>query len=172
MGAMAHPGYQLALIGVALASPPEQRLLLQVEVPDAYRHVVVTAEMERMGQTHAVDLVDDGSVEADIPNDGIWVGWQSGPYQRHTPVRLYADSGDGPHEIYATLEKTDISGVVRVGWELVPQGPDLTARRNAAVRPGAMPTSDRGLPLVVAFGWGALALLYVGGLVVLAKRDP
>ena len=168
--AMAAPRYHwslaVPLLLGALWSPnaQAQRLLFQVFTPSEQRTVQAEVQVEVDGTWERVPLLDDGSQKEDV-RDGIYMGWFDGPYQRHHAIRLIVNE----EELYYNLEKTEIDDTLRIGWSLS-QGPGgLSAQRSAALRPGEMPSANAAMSLVAGYGWGALCLLYVFGVLVLAK---
>jgi hypothetical protein len=142
-----------------------QRLLFQVLTPSGQRSVQAEVQVEVDGVWERVPLADDGGQKEDVPGDGIYMGWFEGPYLRHHAIRLLVDQ----QELYYNLEKTEIDDTLRIGWSLS-EGPEgLSAQRSAALRPGEMPSANTGLSLIAGYGWGALCLIYVFGVLVLAK---
>ncbi|MFT5585232.1 MAG: hypothetical protein ACI9VR_002820 [Cognaticolwellia sp.] len=146
-------------------SAQAQRLLFQVLTPSGQRQVQAEVQIEVDGVWESVPLTDDGNQKEDVPGDGIYMGWFDGPYLRHHAIRLLVDQ----QELYYNLEKTEIDDTLRIGWSLS-EGPEgLTAQRSAALRPGEMPSANPALSLIAGYGWGALCLIYVFGVLILAK---
>ena len=168
---MAAPRYHwslaIPLLVGALWSPcaQAQRLLFQVLTPSGQRAVQAEVQVEVDGNWERIPLADDGSQKEDVPGDGIYMGWHEGPYLRHHAIRLLVDD----QELYYNLEKTEIDDTLRIGWSLSEGPAGLSAQRSAALRPGEMPSANPAMSLIAGYGWGALCLLYVFGVLILAK---
>ncbi len=160
----------LAVLCLALWSPTAaaQRLLFQVLTPSGQRAIQAEVLVEVDGQWRRVPLSDGGDDKEDVPGDGIYLGWYEGPYLRHHAIRLLVDG----EELYYNLEKTEIDDTLRIGWSLS-EGPEgLRAQRSAALRPGEMPSANPALSLIAGYGWGILCLLYVFGVLAIARLRP
>jgi hypothetical protein len=130
--------------------------------------VQAEVQVEVDGVWESVHLRDDGGQKEEVAGDGIYLGWYQGPYLRHHAIRLLVNQ----QELYYNLEKTEIDDTLRIGWSLS-EGPDgLSAQRSAALRPGEMPSANPALSLIAGYGWGALCLIYVFGVLILAKLRP
>ena len=142
-----------------------QRLLFQVIAPSHQRTVQAEVQIEVDGVWESVHLSDDGGQREEVAGDGIYLGWNQGPYLRHHAIRLLVNQ----QELYYNLEKTEVDDTLRIGWSLSEEADGLNAQRSAALRPGEMPSANPALSLVAGYGWGALCLLYVFGVLMLAK---
>lgn len=171
MGAMGRRLYHWTLAALALlcavlpAQAHAQRLLFQLSLPSDQPGLQAEVQVQEGDVYKRIPLRDDGAQEGDVAGDGIAVGWHEGPYLRHRGIRLFVEG----EERYYALEKTEIDDTLRIGWTLSGSGRGVL-RRSAAVRTGALPTSETGRPLIAAYGWGALALIYVLGVVFVARR--
>ena len=153
------------------ASDPEQTLLFQVAAPSNVVFQEIVVEIERVGQTRTIPLVDDGSVASDLPWDGVYVGRDVGPYTRWLPVRILARwEGRNTLPLYAGIEKSDDPHLVSLGWQVRGDGTSLEARRAAAGWPGNRMVATEGLFMLGSLAWTLVVMTWVGFLVVDRKR--
>lgn len=157
----------LLLSSLAAAQP----VLLQVTLLGDISADGVTVALNRLGESRQVRLVDDGSVPADLPDDNIWVGWDRGEYARVLPVSLYLEQEEQTL-IYAGVEDTESTELIRLGWEVRTAQGWLEATRTAAVPPGNISGPSGTDPLLIALGWGGVVMCWVGWMAVLMRREP
>ncbi len=156
-----------ALLAALSASAASQRLLFQVQVPAGTATTALAVEVSRLGTTQTVRLTDDGSAPGDVPGDGVHTGWLDGSHATLSQVVLR----DGEAVLYAGTDVTTRTGVDRVGFALRTVGDRVEAIRAPASLPGAPGRLGTGAGRVAAYGWGALALLYVGGMLLWSRRQ-
>ena len=156
-----------ALFSALSASAADQRLLFQVEVPAGTETTALAVEVRRLGTTQTVALTDDGSSPGDVPGDGVHTGWLDGRHSSLSQVILR----DGEQVLYTGTDVTTRVGVDRVGFALRTVGERVEAIRAPASLPGAPGRLGTEAGRVAAFGWGALALLYVGGILLWSRRQ-
>jgi hypothetical protein len=150
----------------------EQRLLFRVTAPSAAGYDSFLLELTRLGRDHLVGLSDDGSNQADLAFDGVFSGAHTGVYARMVTVRLFGRPPDGPPSLlYSGVERTDDVHEVILGWRVIKRNQDFIAVRAPAAYPGNVAEVYLGLPLLVAFGWGGIVLVYVGFLFQ-RRREP
>jgi len=169
------PLYLAGICLGTLATPARveanQRIRFQVADDADAMLTDLRVEMVRLGEVRVVRLVDDGSVDGDMPWDGVYVGEDAGDYARYVDVRLIARESGGPDQVLvAAVVNTDDENLVDLGWRIVrPPDASLKARRAAVAWPGFRMAAVEGLHLIAAFGWGFLVIAYVG-MAVRARR--
>jgi hypothetical protein len=143
----------------ALAGDEEQELLLRLAVPAEVMLDDVTAELQRSGDPHEVELVDDGTVAGDLPHDGIYTGRDRGPYTRLLPVRLMVTPANAsPQLAFEGLVQTVDARQDSTSWRLVKEYGAWNAVPTAAAYPGRAADSAGALPTAAALLWGALVV--------------
>lgn len=140
-----------------------QVLRFAVAVPSGPAWSSIWLELERLGQSTAIGLVDDGSSPEDIPLDGVYVGSQSGPYARYVTLRVFGRTPEGNEAMLwegsiATSDQWQETIAFRIS--ALPDGP--RAERVAVALPAGQSGFAEGMPVLVAFGWGTFLLVFVG----------
>ncbi len=146
---------------------------LSLEVALHYRVVFtrMRAEVTRLGETWALDLVDDGSVAGDDAHDGVYTNRMRGAYARYATIRLYATDADGVESLlYAGVVTTPDRDVNTVAWRVSDLSGHVRTERVAMAYPGGPDALVDGAPVLVAFAWGGLVILFVG--VLVRRADP
>ena len=150
----------------------EQRLMFRVTAPTSAGFDGFLLELTRLGEDVTIRLSDDGSNPEDIAFDGVFSGGHTGHYARTVTVRLLGSVPNGePTLLYSGIERSDDVHEVIVGWRVIRRDQDFTAVRAPAAYPGNITEVHLGLPLLVAFGWGGIVLVYVGFLFQ-RRREP
>ncbi len=163
-------GPLLALLcGAAPAmEPPEQhRLVFEVAVPPHSVYTSFVIELDRLGDHRQLTLTDDGSHNLDRPYDGTYVASDEDAWSRYVEVTLVGIPLEGGEEVlFSGLVRTEDVRSSTIGWQVVQLAEEdpFTARRVAVARPGGAASMAEGLPMLVAFGWGLLLLVFVGTL--------
>ena len=103
-GAAQGPSPMSAVPGAGVAETPTgatagQVLRFAVAVPSGPPWSGLRVEVDRLGRSTVLGLVDDGSTPGDIPLDGVYVGSQSGLYARYVTLRLYGRSAAGTESL-------------------------------------------------------------------------
>ena len=150
----------------------EQRILFRLTSPSDAGYDKFLLDLTRLGQDRTIRLSDDGSNPEDIAYDGVFSGGHTGPYARTVTVRLFGQTSDEePTLLYSGVERTDDEHEVILGWRVIRRDQDHMAVRAPAAYPGNITEVHLGLPLLVAFGWGGIVLVYVGFLFQ-RRREP
>jgi hypothetical protein len=141
----------------------EQHIQFRVTAPSTAGFDTFLLELTRLGEDQLIRLSDDGSNPEDLAFDGVYSGAHTGQYARYVTVRLFGHTPDlEPTLLYSGVERTDdVHGVI-LGWRVIRRDREFTAVRAPAAYPGNITEVHLGLPLLVAFGWGGIALAYVG----------
>jgi hypothetical protein len=121
----------------------------------------LSAELQWLGETRRIALVDDGSVAGDVPGDGVRTGRAAGDAVRLLPVRLLTTGG---REAWSGVEALDADGG-SLAFELVSVNGEIHAERVPAPglgqpRPGA--EQER---IVVDAAWICIVMVIVAALV-------
>ncbi len=165
-------GLLLAIfLGVAVASEPEHRLVFEVAGPSRGVFSGFVIELDRLGVQRSLRLADDGVHPLDRPADGVFVASDDDAWSRYVGVHLVGIDLEGEEELlYAGTVRTDDTRTTTVGWEVFAMAEGPQARLVPVARPGGAAVMSEGLPLIVAFGWGLLVLVFVGLLSRKARR--
>lgn len=146
--------------------PDAQTLLLDVALDYRVVYTRLRAEITRLGVTYGLDLVDDGSAAGDDAHDGVYTNRVRGAYARYVTVRLYATDSDGAEALlYAGVVTTPDRDQNTVAWRVSDFGGHVRTERVAMAWPGGPDALVDGAPVLVAFAWGGLVILFVGVLV-------
>jgi hypothetical protein len=149
-----------------------QVLLFNVAIPIDVVYSGIRIELQRLGETRAIVLEDKGSMPEDLPYDGVYVGRDVDAFSRYVQVTLIGDELDGTEAIlYAGIIPTENRRLNTIAFHIHASTDRVFAYRVAAAHPGTAPQLAKGLPLLAAFGWTALLILYVGVL-TLRRREP
>ena len=140
-----------------------QVLRFAVAVPSGPAWSSIWVEINRLGRSTALGLVDDGSSPEDIPLDGVFVGSQSGLYARYVTLRVFGRTVEGNEALLwegtvATADQWQETIAFRVS--ALPEG--TRAERVAVALPAGQSGFAEGVPVLVAFGWGTFVLTFVG----------
>ena len=154
----------LGLAGPAQAADV-QTLLVQVEVPGALAGTTVHAKLDRLGQAHTLPLTDDGSTPGDIAGDGVHVGQIQGEYARALGLTLITTQNSVAQAVFAGVLRTDDAHLATLGFRLVATPEGTVTVRVPVPFPGGSEAVSGLLPLITAFGWGTLVMIYVTMLV-------
>ncbi|MDP2313232.1 MAG: hypothetical protein Q8P41_10030 [Pseudomonadota bacterium] len=150
-----------------------QTLSLQVAIDYRVVYTRVRAEIDQLGSTFGLELVDDGSVMGDDEHDGVYTNRVIGPYARYATVRLYAEDATGEEALlYAGILTTADRDQNDVAWRVSDFGGQVRAERVAMAYPGGPDGVVDGLPVLIAFAWGGLVIFFVGTLVRRADPGP
>lgn len=148
-----------------------QRISFEVAVSPGITFSRVWVELDRLGDKDVVGLTDDGSVREDVPWDGVYVGSQSGGYARYVSVRLLgADEGGVETLLWEGTARTADAFHEVLAFRVASDGADVYAQRVAIALPTGPSATAEGVPILVAFGYGVMVLVYVGFLT--KARDP
>lgn len=156
----------LALSVLTTPAAAERQVVVHVDASEVDVEEL-TVEFFVQDETVSVSLDDSGRLPHDVPSDGLWSGAGELPYARWTQLRLLADG----EELVTHFERSDEEGPLSYGWTLRRLGSgELEARRAVGTWPGAPGAVTPDRALLVSFGWGLLALGYVGLVVFLQRR--
>ena len=143
-------------------------LVFNATVPPEIIYSTLKIELQRLGESREIELIDDGSSPGDVAYDGVYVGRDLGERARYAQVTLVAtDTSDNTDTLYAGLIRTDNKHITTVAFQVGTSPEGNTAYLVANAYPGSPARLAAGLPLITAFGWTALLLIYVG---ILATR--
>ena len=164
----------ILLYGWSSTAQADQRVRFQVALGTDAVLSEVRVDLVRLGENRSVYLLDDGSIEGDMPWDGVFVGEDAGPYARFMAVRLVVREGGGEENVVLDgVARTEDERVADVGWRLVRRpGGALAARWAAVTWPGNRMAEMEGMYVLACFGWGLLVLTYLGILVRSCRGRP
>ena len=156
----------------AHAATDKHTVILQVSIPNAISYTKVKAEIIRLGNQSSITLVDDGSIGNDRPGDGIYLGQQTGLFARYIHLRLLGEQEDVDDALlFSGVVRTDDHHLAKLDFQVVKSVDGAIAFRSAASDPGQAYGPVRGIPMIVAYGWGLFMLMYVGWLVFFRFRQ-
>ncbi len=141
-------------------------LVFNTAVPPEMVYTELRVELQRLNESSEVTLLDDGTSPEDAPWDGVFSGRDVGEKTRYVQVTLIAKGSEDPEEtLYTGLVRTENSHLTTVSFQVGKHPWGRTAYLVAAAYPGSSSRVAEGLPLIAAFGWTALLIVYVGMLV-------
>ncbi len=157
----------LLLLPLALANEP-RLVVAHLAFPEGVQASSARVELQANEDSLELILSDDGRSPSDAPSDNIWTAQGELDYARWTAISLYAAlPGEAEQLLYQGYESSDELGPLRFGWTSVQDPDGLQIRRSVAGWPGASAPVDNQRPLLVSFGWGLIALAWVGVLAAL-----
>jgi len=143
-------------------------LVFNATIPPEIIYTKVLVELQRLGESREIALRDDGSSPGDVAYDGVYAGRDLGEQSRYVQVKLIAtDPSDNTETLYAGLVRTDNRHITAISFQVGTSPQGNTAYLVASSYPGSAAKLTAGLPLLTAFGWTALLLIYIG---ILATR--
>ncbi|NOY28086.1 MAG: hypothetical protein GXP62_19650 [Oligoflexia bacterium] len=150
-----------------------QVIVFQAAVSSRTTYSGLHVEVVRLGEDTDVELTDDGSQPGDLAWDGVYTGQMVGDYSRYVNARLVGTKDDGTQDVlFAGMVRTDDRRLDTVGWQVMMTPRGWEALRVPVSYPGKALIVVSGLPLLVAYGWGALLLFYVFLLTKLRGTQP
>jgi hypothetical protein len=141
-------------------------LVFNASVPPEMVYTEIRVELQRLDETREITLLDDGTSPEDAPYDGVFSGRDVGEKTRYVQVTLISkDTKDQEETLYAGLVRTENRRLTTVSFQVGKHPWGRTAYLVASAYPGSSSRIAEGLPLIAAFGWTALLIVYVGMLV-------
>ena len=148
----------------------EQTLTFQVLQPTGVALHGAWIDLTRLGETRRVTLTDDGYWPSDVPDDGVWVGEDRGPFTRVVDVTLVVALPDAePRPVLAETARTDAAWAATVSWRLTDKPEGLHAARASFAHPGRWVPVPNLVPLAGSFGWLIFLAVFVFGLLLVLK---
>lgn len=159
--------------GRALNAAQRQVIVFQAAVSSRTTYSGLHVELVRLGDDTDVELTDDGSQPGDLAWDGVYTGQVVGDYSRYVNARLVGTKDDGTQDVlFAGMVRTDDQRLDIIGWQVMMTPRGWEALRVPVSYPGKALIVVSGLPILIAYGWGALLLLYVFLLAKLRSTQP
>ncbi len=133
---------------------------LEVVTPGRGPPLALVAELQWLGETRTVALLDDGSQPGDIAGDGVYVGHVTGDTLRFLPVRILQVVKGETLEVASEVAALEQPSGMLV-YEATATGEVLHAQRAAAPWLGQPRVSHERERIDLAGAWMAFAFLVV-----------
>jgi len=173
--AMARAGWSETGLSAASRADParatSQVITVEVALERSSLDTRLTAIVRRFGKEERRALLDDGSVMGDQAGDWIHTARFSGPPARFVELELLETSSGAPRTFYKRIVALRDLRTPHLSYFLELKNGRLITTP-AVWLPAQGQSDDTGsrIALDLAFGWGALCLLYVGLLIALGRR--